>query len=59
MLVELIKEVELKYFALVRNNLLIEKCLKFKLRKNQVKENTEIFKVEPKNIKKNNKRMLL
>ena len=47
-----IKEVELKYFALVRNSLLIEKCLKFKLRKNQVLENTEIFKVEPKVLKK-------
>jgi pyruvate/2-oxoglutarate dehydrogenase complex dihydrolipoamide acyltransferase (E2) component len=47
-----IKEVELKYFALVRNSLLIEKCLKFKLRKNQVLENTEIFKVDPKVLKK-------
>ncbi len=47
-----IKEVELKYFALVRNSLLIEKCLKFKLKKNQVLENTEIFKVDPKILKK-------
>ena len=47
-----IKEIDLKYFALVRNNLLIEKCLKFKLKKNQVMENTEIFKVDPNLLKK-------
>ena len=47
-----IKEVDLKYLAVVRNSLLIEKCLKLKLKKNQVVENTEIFKVDPEKIKK-------
>jgi phage anti-repressor protein len=31
-----IKEVELKYFAIVKNPLLIENCIKFKLKKEQV-----------------------
>jgi len=47
-----IKEVELKYLALVKNNLLIENCLKLKLVKSQVYENKEIYKVEPKILKK-------
>ena len=47
-----IKEVELKYFALVKNSLLIENCIKLKLKANQVFENKEIFKVEPKVLKK-------
>ena len=47
-----IKEVELKYLALVKNNLLIENCLKLKLEKSQVYENKEIYKVEPKTLKK-------
>jgi hypothetical protein len=47
-----IKEVELKYFALVTNSLLIENCIKLKLKANQVFENKEIFKVEPKILKK-------
>jgi hypothetical protein len=47
-----IKEVELKYFALVKNSLLIEKCIKLKLKANQVFENKEIFRVEPKTLKK-------
>ena len=42
-----INEIELKYFALVRNSLLIEKCIKFALDKNK-----EIFKVEPHILKK-------
>ncbi len=46
-----IKEVDLKYFALVKNALLIEKCIKLKLKDNQVFENKEIFKVEPKLLK--------
>jgi hypothetical protein len=28
-----IKEVDLKYLALVKNSILIEKCMKFKLKK--------------------------
>jgi hypothetical protein len=47
-----IKEVELKYLALVKNNLLIENCLKLKLEKSQVYENKEIYKVEPNTLKK-------
>jgi hypothetical protein len=47
-----IKEVDLKYFAIVKNPLLIEKCIKLKLKKNQVIENKEIFNAEPKIIKK-------
>jgi phage anti-repressor protein len=47
-----IKEVELKYFALVKNSLLIEHCIKLKLKANQVFENKEIFRVEPKILKK-------
>jgi len=46
-----IKEVELNYFALVTNPLLIEKCIKLKLKANQVFENKEIFKVDPKILK--------
>jgi hypothetical protein len=47
-----IKEVDLKYYALVKHNLLIEKCMKIKLKKNQVAENKEIYQVDPKTIKK-------
>ena len=47
-----IKEVELKYFALVKNPLLIERCIKLKLKSNQLFENKEIFKLEPKLLKK-------
>lgn len=47
-----IKEVDLKYFALVRNSLLIEKCMKLKLKKNQVMENTEIYKIDAVVLKK-------
>jgi hypothetical protein len=47
-----IKEVDLKYLAIVKNSLLIEKCVKLKLKKNQVIENKEIYNVEPNIIKK-------
>ena len=47
-----IKEVELKYFALVKNSFLIENCIKLKLKANQVFENKEIFRVNPNNLKK-------
>jgi len=47
-----IKEVELKYLALVKNSILIEKCMKFKLEKNQVLKNKEIYKIEPTKLKK-------
>jgi hypothetical protein len=46
-----IKEVEIKYFALVSNSLLIEKCIKLALNENKIYKNKEIFKVEPKKLK--------
>lgn len=47
-----IKEVDLKYFAIVKNSLLIEKCIKHKLKKNQTIENREIYTISPQSIKK-------
>jgi len=47
-----IKEIDLKYLALVKNSILIEKCMKFKLQKNQVIENKEIYQVNPNKLKK-------
>jgi hypothetical protein len=46
-----IKEVDLKYLAIVKNPLLLEKCVKLKLKKNQVIKNKEIFHTEPTIIK--------
>ena len=42
-----IKEVDLKYLALVKNNLLIENCMKLKLKKNQFIKGKEIYKIDP------------
>lgn len=42
-----IKDVELKYLAMVKNGFLIENCMKLKLKKNQVREGKELYKVEP------------
>lgn len=47
-----IKEIELKYLALVKNPLLIEKCVKLLLKKNQVFSGKEIYEIEPKLLKK-------
>jgi hypothetical protein len=47
-----IKEVELKYLALVKNPLLIEKCIKLLLKKNQVFSGKELFEIEAKILKK-------
>jgi phage anti-repressor protein len=47
-----IKEVDLKYFALVKNNFLIEKCIGFKLENQRYIPDREIFKVDPKKLKK-------
>ena len=47
-----IKEIELKYLALVKNPLLIEKCIKLLLKKNQVFSGKELFEIEPKLLKK-------
>lgn len=45
-------EVDLKYFALVKNSVLLEKCIGLKLKKHQVIKNKEIYKVDPIDIKK-------
>jgi hypothetical protein len=47
-----ITEVDLKYFALVENPLLIEKCVGLKLDKQRVFPGREIFIIEPKKLKK-------
>ena len=47
-----IPEIELKYLAIVKNSMLIEKCVKMKLGKCQVMENREIFEVKPASLKK-------
>jgi hypothetical protein len=44
-------EVDLKYFALVKNSVLLEKCIGLKLKKHQVIKNKEIYKVDPIDIK--------
>lgn len=47
-----IKEVNLKYYVLVKNAELIENCIKLKLKKNQLIENREIYKIDPQKLKK-------
>ncbi len=47
-----IKEVDLKYFAIVKNSLLIENCIKFNLKNKQIFDKKEIFHTSPENIKK-------
>ena len=47
-----IKDVDLKYFALVKNSVVIENCIKLKLKKNQVIKGREIYKIEPEKLKK-------
>ena len=47
-----IKEIDLKYFALVKNPVLIEKCINFKLDKNRLIKDREIFTIDPKKLKK-------
>lgn len=47
-----IEDVQLKYLALVKNPLLIEKCIKQLLKKKQYKPGRELFQVEPKILKK-------
>ena len=46
-----IKEVDLKYLALVKNNVLIEKCMKQLLKNKQFRPDREIYKVEPEQLK--------
>jgi phage anti-repressor protein len=47
-----INEVDLKYYALVKNNVLIEKCMKHNLIENRYIKNREIYKVNPSTLKK-------
>jgi hypothetical protein len=47
-----IKEVELKYLAVVTNSLLIENCIKLKLENNQLFDNKEIYKISAEQLKK-------
>ena len=47
-----IKDVELKYFALVKNAKLIENCMKLKLKNKQVIEGREIYKIDSEKLKK-------
>jgi hypothetical protein len=42
-----INEVDLKYYALVKNNVMIEKCMKHNLIENQYIKNKEIYKIKP------------
>ncbi len=47
-----IYEIDLKYFAIVKNAKLIEKCIKMKLKNKQYYENREIYEVDPVKLKK-------
>ena len=47
-----IKEIDLKYLAIVKNYVLVEKCIKLKIKKNQIFENKEIYEVNPDKLKK-------
>ena len=47
-----IKEIDLKYLALVKNSVLIENCMKLQLKKNQVIKNKEIYQIEHNQLKK-------
>ena len=47
-----IKEIDLKYLALVKNSKIIEKCMKLNLKKYQIYENREIYKIDSEQIKK-------
>jgi phage anti-repressor protein len=47
-----IREVDLKYLAVVKNSLLIERCVKELLKGKQFRSNREIYRVEPEKIKR-------
>ena len=47
-----IKEVDLKYLAIVNNALLIENCIKLNLKNEQLYENKEIYKISAEQLKK-------
>jgi hypothetical protein len=45
-----IDEVDLKYYALVKNYVLVEQCMKHNLIKNQYLKNKEIYKINPSSL---------
>lgn len=47
-----INDTDLKYFVLVKNRKIIERCVKRKLKKNQVIKNREIYRISPEKIKR-------
>lgn len=47
-----INEVDLKFYVIVKNMKIIEKCIREKLNKNQVIDGREIYRIEPTKIKK-------
>ena len=47
-----IKDVELKYLAIVKNSKLIEKCIKMKTIGKRIKKNREKIKIEPEELEK-------
>lgn len=47
-----VKEIDLKYLAIVKNRNLIEKCIKMKLKGKQVHKNREIYEIDPDKLKK-------
>jgi len=46
-----IDEVDLKYYALIKNYVLVEQCIKHNLIKNQYIKNKEIYKIHPSTLK--------
>lgn len=47
-----IKEVDLKYLAIVKNRKIIEQCIKSRLKHKQIYINREIYDIDPKKLKK-------
>ena len=47
-----VNEVDLKYLAIVKNRILIEDCIKAKLKDKQLYKNREIYEINPKKLKK-------
>lgn len=47
-----IKEVDLKYLAVVKNSLLIEKCIKGLLKGKRFRTNREVYQIDPAKLKK-------
>lgn len=47
-----INEIDLKYLVLVKNSVLIENCIKENLFENKLNEKKEVYKINPKKLKK-------